>query len=248
MKVAGVPLVLLVVVSAATTPLLFSTPFGAVFAVFFSVFWGFLICFIPLLRKNRTHNYFRSVVCGYLLSVLIFVEIAVLINPELIAKNLYYVMNLFIPEIARKFYIYSDNGENLYFLSRLAAGAIVQFVCFISMVAFLCALPFRYEEYVSSKSMWERYNIEGRANFLKLIFGSLLTIIFSSIFLIVPSFINIGYWIDVKTVGFLIFAGAYYVFMTFYTMIGFESAFGGWVVLMSRPNAKRQAAGESNEL
>lgn len=223
MRVAGVPLVLLVVVSAATIPVLFSTPFGAVFAVVFSVFLSFSFCFIPLLRKNRTHNYSRWVVCGYLLSVLIFVEIAFLINSELFTKDFNYVMNLFIPEIASRFYIYSDNGKNLFFLSRLAAGAIIQFVCFVSIAAFLCALPFRYREYVFSKSMSERYTIEGRENFLKLIFGASFTIIVSAIFLIVPSFINIAYWMDVKTEGFLIFSGAYYVFMIFYTMIGFES-------------------------
>lgn len=41
MRLAGVPLVLLVVVSAAAIPVLFSTPFGAVFAVFFFSFFEY---------------------------------------------------------------------------------------------------------------------------------------------------------------------------------------------------------------
>lgn len=86
-----------------------------------------------------------------LLSVLIVIEIAFLINSELFTKNFFYVMSLFAPEISRKFYTYSDNGKNLFFLARLAAGAMVQFVCFVSLAAFLCVLPFRYNEYVSSK-------------------------------------------------------------------------------------------------
>lgn len=96
--------------------------------------------------------------------------------------------------------------------------------------------------------MSERYAIEGREKFRKLIFGALFTIIVSTIFLIVPSFINIEYWMDVKSEEFLIFSGVCYVFIIFYTMIGFESVFGGWVVLMSRPNTKTQTAGERNEL
>lgn len=234
MRVGNVPVVPLVVFVAATVPILFLIFFSGILAFFSLIFTSALVCVLPFLKKHRSHDHFRWVICGYIASILILSEALYIFVPELFFQKFYYLLASFFPETERRFHVYADYGRDLYALSRLAVCTIVQFSCFVLASFFFCVLPFRYTEFVYSKKIHERIKSEGRNEFVKAVVLSIFITIPMFLFWIGPSFLSIGHIIEDRSDRYLMLSGFYSLFMAFYVMLGFELIFGGAMILLSK--------------